>query len=67
MTARLDKILARFKATANELDKLAAQADNEIKAHDDEILHHTTSRNALSEEKLQAMGVANKIRALIAA
>ncbi len=67
MSARLDKILSRFKSTAAELEKLAQQAEAEILAHDTEIANRTLHRNNLSAEKMQALGVANKIKDLIAA
>lgn len=67
MSARVDKILARFQKTVQELQQVANQADNEIKLHDEDISRLQNRRNELSEEKLQALGVANKISGLIAA
>lgn len=67
MTPRLNKILSRFHSTHNELVKLAAQAEAEIASHDQEIEERTAIRNELAQEKMAALGVANKIQALIAA
>lgn len=67
MTPRLNKILSRFHSTQKELEKLAAQAEAEIASHDQEISERTAIRNELAHERVAALGVANKIQALIAA
>ena len=67
MTPRINKIVKGFEKNIKELESIADIAHREAAAHDEEIEHLTTRRNELSEEKLHALGIANKFRALISA
>lgn len=65
--SRLNKILAGFQKTVNQLDQLVADNDRDIDFHASQIKALDDKREALVSENIQAGQVAGKIRALIAA
>lgn len=64
---RLEKIIYKFKKTIEELDSLAATADQEVKSHEAEISSLVVKQHDIVQERDAALNAANNIRKLIAA
>lgn len=63
---RLNKILSRFQQTMEDLQYHAEVVSSEIGQHDEQISRLTENRTALADERAKALGVAQKIGAMIA-